>query len=157
MHEAVIQREELGPRFFRWLGRLSRPVAVAEVCGGCGTTLRPGGRFCVNCGRAMFNVGASEEAELSADRTIAVAEGMLLVRYEPSSTAARWRNDPSGQHTGDQPGPVLVVKPQAEADVILLPRALRPHLVPTRWGPSYELTPLELSGDRLRLLVRRAE
>lgn len=155
MHEAAIQREQPGPRFFRWLNRTSRPVAVAEVCGGCGTTLRPGGRYCATCGRATFNIGASEEVELPANRTASLAEGMLLVRYEPDSPAARWRTDEQGVRTGSQSGPVLVVKPLAEGDIVFLPKVLRPHEVRTRWGPSYELTPLEVSGDRLLLLVRR--
>ena len=150
MHEAAYKTEPESVGWFRRLGRLSRPTEKSEICGGCTRALRAASRFCPHCGRRAFRVGMSEELELPAGRTIAVADDMLLVRYESDSTAARWRDGAGGDR-----GPVLIVKPQVDPEQVLLPVLLRPRAIATKWGPSYELTPLDVSDRRLRLLVRR--
>ena len=158
-------------KWFHWVGggdggRLTDPLAAGDrparilpdACGGCGKPLRAGGRYCPACGKAAFPVSASEEVEMPAGRTVRLAEGMLLARYDPRSLDARWREQPGGDKTDGDPRPALIVTGVGGGKEKLV--ALRP-LIAFRhalwWGPGFELLPLEVEAESLRLLVRRTQ
>ena len=152
----VTQPVRAAARWFRFDGRLApRPAGVAAaarcVCGG---HVPAAARFCPHCGGGQFRVGASDEVELPAGRTVTVAAGMMMVRYDPASPRRRWRDAAAGP-TGGDAGPAILAKIVGEPDRVLPAEPLAAMPYPTRGGLAYELTVLDLAPDAARVLVRR--
>ena len=153
------RRPERGGRWFWWWNdRISPPAPAAGGCVACGVAMRPRARFCAHCGKGQFLVGASEEVELPAGRTVRVAEGLMLARYDPACPAWQLRAEAVGGVIDRASYPVLILvdvgESRARANLIVL-RALSPSGIALSWGPGVELLPLEVDSDALRLLIRR--
>ena len=150
------------PKWFNWIGeaggRLSDPLAAPARCGGCGRSLRAGGRFCAGCGKPAFPVSASEELALPAGRTVPLAAGMLLARFDPFSADVRWRDQPGDKPVKTDGGirlALVVVAPGGGREQVVAVRPLVAWTHNVAWGPTFELMPLEVEAESLRLLVRR--
>ena len=156
MYDIQRTTQTSGGVFKRWLDRLGAPLPSSHGCRGCGQPTAVGARYCVRCGRPVFRVGASDEVELAADRTVSVADGLLLVRYEPRSPRARWRTTAKGASTGDSLGPALVVKAEAQPEWVEPVRPLSSFNVDLRFAAiSLELTAADVTDVSLHLIVRR--
>jgi len=142
----VVERPDLAPRASR---RRVRGVWSCDA---------PAGALLRSLRQGPFLAGASEEVELPAGRTVRVAEGLMLARYDPACPAWRLRAEAVGGVIDRASYPVLILvdvgESRARENLIVL-RALSPSGIALSWGPGFELLPLEVDSDALRLLIRR--